>query len=46
MRKQLAKVLKTDKMKMTRIWSKMLKTVLADSERMIKKVLSDIITAV
>ena len=46
MREQIVRVLETDKMKMTRSWREMLKTVLAESESMIRKVLSNIITAV
>ena len=48
LREQIAKVLEmeTEKQKITRTWSKMIKTVLAESERLIRKVLSNIITAV
>ena len=46
LREQIAKVLETEKQKITRTWSNMIKTVLAESERLIRKGLSNIITAV
>ena len=46
MREQIARVLETDKKKMTRTWRKILKTVLAESESLTRKVHSNIIAAV
>ena len=46
LREQIVKVLKTGKKKITRIWREMLKTVLAESEIIMRKVLSHILTAV
>ena len=46
LREQIARVLETDKKKMTRIWREMLQSQLVESERMIRKVLSNNITAV
>ena len=40
LREQIARVLKLDEKNMTRTWRKMLKTVLAESESMIRKELS------
>ena len=43
---QITRVLETDEQKMTKTRRKMLKTILAESRSMIRKVLSNIITAV
>ena len=40
LREQIARVLKLDEKNMTRTWRKMLKTVLAESESMMRKELS------
>ena len=39
LREQIARILETDEKKMTRTWREMLKTVLAERECMIRKVL-------
>ena len=45
LREQIARELERSERKMTRTWREMLKIVLAESKRMIKKVLLNIITA-
>ena len=46
MREQIAKVLVPDAKKMTRTWREMLQTALAESENIIRKLLSNFLTAV
>ena len=45
-KEHIAKARETDQKQMSRTWREMLKTVLAESENMIKKVLSNIVTVV
>ena len=46
LRKQIGRVLETDEYEMKWIWREMLKTVLAEGDAVVRKGLSNIITAV